>query len=97
MTHFRVDPLKIECEQNMKMAIRAIFDSKVCLKVMSLLLTVDTLQGGGQQGQRSVIPGKHFPSQSTKETREFLKLIFGVDRKHLPSAAEMLHDATVFK
>ncbi|XP_044182852.1 protein kinase byr2-like [Acropora millepora] len=53
--------------------------------------------GGGQQGERSVIPGKHFPSQATKKTKEFLRLIFGVDREHLPSAAEMLHDAPIFK
>ncbi|XP_074609865.1 uncharacterized protein LOC141864027 isoform X2 [Acropora palmata] len=53
--------------------------------------------GGDQQGQRSVIPGKHFPSQATKETREFIKLVFGVDREHPPSAAEILRDATVFK
>ncbi|XP_074609866.1 uncharacterized protein LOC141864028 [Acropora palmata] len=53
--------------------------------------------GGGQQGQRSVIPEKHFPSQASKKTKEFLKLIFGVDREHLPSAAEILRDATAFK
>lgn len=81
----------------MKIAIRNIYDSEICLKVTHRLFTVDTWQGGGQQGQRSVLPGKHFPSQATKKTKEFLKLIFGVDREHLPSAAEMLHDAAVFK
>ena len=81
----------------MKVAVRDIFDSEMCLKVTHRLFTVDTWQGGGQQGQRSVIPGKHFPSHVTKKTKEFHKLIFGVDREHLPSAAEMLHDADVLK
>lgn len=43
----------------------------------------------------AVSPQEHFPLSASKEMLELLKLIFGVGREQLPSAAEILRVATI--
>ena len=45
---------------------------------------------------KAVNPEEHFPPSASKEMLELLKLIFGVGREQLPSAAEILRVATIF-
>ena len=46
----------------------------------------------------AVNPEEHFPPSrsASREMLKLLNLIFGVGRKQLPSAAEILRDATIF-
>ena len=76
----------------MKIAIRDIFRSKICLRVIILLCTVKIWQGDDYQRLKSVFQEK-FPPQASEETKDLLNLIFGSE--HLLRAADILRIATV--
>ena len=76
----------------MKIAIREIFRSEICLRVIILLCTVNIWQGDDYQRLKSVFQEK-FPPQASEETKDLLNLIFGSEQ--LPRAADVLRIATV--